>query len=679
MENGISWIDWTIIAVCLAFVSYAAVSASRYNRGVADFLAANRCAGRYLLGIAEREAGMGVVTVILAFEIFYASGFAKSFWEKIGIPLMLIMMFSGWVIYRYRQTRAMTMAQFFEMRYSRKFRIFAGIVSWVAGVINFGIFPGVGARFFIIFLNLPDVVSVGGIGIPTFPMVMLFLIGLALFFTFIGGQISILVTDFWQGIIAGIVFLAVVLFLWCSFSWADISAALVSASRPGVSLIDPFDISDAKDFNVVFFAIVWIMIFYQKHAWQGSQGYQCSAATPHEAKMSQVVGALRSLMIDIGIILMPLVALTVMNNPKFAELAGLCGEQLSRRFPGDITLQTQMRTPVILNHLLPRGFIGCFAAAMLGFFISSTNTSLHSWGSIFVQDILMPLRKEPFKPGQHMRYLRVSIVSVAVFGFLFSILFPLKDYIFMFFQITAAIYLGGAGVVIIGGLYWPRGTVAGAWAAMITGAVLALTGITVQTIWEHVPAWVAYSEKFPLNGQIMGFFAAAAAVMAYVLVSLFGKKQVVDMDRILNRGAYADPEEKEREERHEAPKINRFWTFIGVNSREFSRIDKLLFLFMFLYMMYNFAAIIVLSVFHFTGLMNEHRWLIWWRLMLSVNLVISLISVVWVSIGGFWDLRKMLQRLRRIVRDARDDGWIDKEKNAQEQPNSGAAPGQRSV
>ena len=54
-----------------------------------------------------------------------------------------------------------------------------------------------------------------------------------------------------------------------------------------------------------------------------------------------------------------------------------------------------------------------------------------------------------------------------------SLLFPLKDFIFMFFALTSAIYLGGAGAVIIGGLYWKRGTAEAAWTALILGTVMA--------------------------------------------------------------------------------------------------------------------------------------------------------------------------------------------------------------
>ena len=66
--------------------------------------------------------------------------------------------------------------------------------------------------------------------------------------------------------------------------------------------------------------------------------------------------------------------------------------------------------------------------------------------------------------AQHLRVLRCSILGVGVFIFFFSLVFQQSEYIFLFFAITGAIFAGGRGAVIIGGLYWKRGTTAAAWA-----------------------------------------------------------------------------------------------------------------------------------------------------------------------------------------------------------------------
>jgi len=45
-------LDFAIIGVLLAIVAGYAIYSQRFTRSVADFLSANRCAGRYLLTVA---------------------------------------------------------------------------------------------------------------------------------------------------------------------------------------------------------------------------------------------------------------------------------------------------------------------------------------------------------------------------------------------------------------------------------------------------------------------------------------------------------------------------------------------------------------------------------------------------------------------------------------------------
>jgi hypothetical protein len=104
---------------------------------------------------------------------------------------------------------------------------------------------------------------------------------------------------------------------------------------------------------------------------------------------------------------------------------------------------------------------------------------MHSWGSIFVQDVILPFRKKPFTPKQHLSVLRWGIAGVAVFGFFFSLLYKPTEYILMFFALTGAI-ISGSGAVILGGLYWKKGTTPAAWTSMIVGSLLAVGGLVVD-------------------------------------------------------------------------------------------------------------------------------------------------------------------------------------------------------
>ena len=100
-------------------------------------------------------------------------------------------------------------------------------------------------------------------------------------------------------------------------------------------------------------------------------------------------------------------------------------------------------------------------------------------------------------------------IVVAICAWIFSMVFPLREFILVYFQATGAIFTGGAGAVLIGGLYWKRGTAIGAWASMIVGTTLAVAGVLlINLIWPNtVPA---LQTSFPE----IGWIAVAGEVLA---------------------------------------------------------------------------------------------------------------------------------------------------------------------
>ncbi|MBR2510156.1 MAG: sodium:proline symporter, partial [Lentisphaeria bacterium] len=69
------WLDWVFALIPLAIVIGVGLYAQRYVKGVSDFLAAGRVAGRYVIAVAGGEAAMGLISVIALVERYYASGF----------------------------------------------------------------------------------------------------------------------------------------------------------------------------------------------------------------------------------------------------------------------------------------------------------------------------------------------------------------------------------------------------------------------------------------------------------------------------------------------------------------------------------------------------------------------------------------------------------------------------
>lgn len=726
-----SWIDWLIVILPLFAVAYVGFKTQKYVKGVSDFLAARRVAGRYVVAVANGEAAMGLISVVAMWEMYYNSGFAIGFWGRLTAPISIVILLTGFAIYRYRETRAMTMGQFFEIRYSKRFRIFAGCLQATSGILNYALFPAVGARFLMYFCDLPSYIHFLGFNWPMYGVLMAIFLSVAVLIANFGGQITIMTTDCIQGIISYPMYLIVVVAIMFKFSWFNEIAPTLLDRPPGKSMLNPFDTYDLRDFNLFYIFVGLFGHLLNIMSWSGTQGYNAAAATPHEQKMGRILGTWRSGFSVLMYILLAVAAYTFLHNAAFQDRSNETLRKLKWKTLNDVAPQTmddqdtqitsenldaraetlneaekqvyktiysQMRVPVALRELLPVGVTGVFCAVMIFLMISTDTTYLHSWGAILVQDIALPLRKKPFTPRQQLFWLRFAITSVAIFAFFFSYFFGQVTFILMFFALTGSLWLGGAGSVIVGGLYWKRGTTQGAWTALAIGSGLATLGGIGTKAWvpaiypflEKHPAllnftktviegisrpfhpilvWEVGPEEFPINGQEIYFLTMVLSISTYVIVSLLTCKEPFNMDRMLHRGKYRRQEDRDPGKPLPKKPPRSFKGFIramlGIDD-QFTVGDKILSWSVFLYSFgWGFGSWVVILVwnlllFAFTKEFWSKEWWAWWFFIqyFVVIGIVGLVSTFWFMIGGAVDLRRMFKRLAASEGNVLDDGRV---------------------
>lgn len=686
-------VDWLIVFLVVYGMFYSVSFSTGLMKSVTDFLSAGRTAGRYLISVSSGIAGLGAISVVMFLEMGYVAGFSLAWWGLSQGIIILMLTMSGWVIYRFRSTRCLTLAQFFEKRYSRKFRIFTGIVAFTAGIINFGIFPAVGAQFFISYCGLPD----SFVGIPVYPLVMIILLSISLYFVYTGGQIAVIIADFFQGIFATLVLIIVALYLFFSVSWDQVTDSLeqtpiklareeveklqyddafmalsevdqeerkseINERHENSSRINPFKTSHVEDFNFWYFLIGIIGIMYGSMSWQGSQAYNSSAKSAHEAKMGSVLAGFRGLPQGLFFLLVPILLYVFMNHADYQSIAS--SVDLSLQGLDTDTLRSQMRGPLVLSTVLPIGLLGAFAALMLAAFVSTHDTYLHSWATIIVQDVIMPFRDKPFEKDTHLKVLRYAILGVAIFIFLFSLLFQQNQKIALFFAITAAIFAGGSGAVIIGGLYWKRGTTTAAWTAMIVGALISVGGVLAKQISAD---WLADTSSFyqlksmlefirNINGQEYWAISMGASALSYVVVSIVEDAEPFDMDKLLNRGKYAISGEKKI-----VNKDTELGWRIFMMGDEFTKGDKLIYILNYAWTGIWTLVFIIGTIYNLSNDVGDATWMVFWKNYIYIHIVISLSTIVWFTIGGFRDLKIMMEKLNTEHRDHHDDGWVSEE------------------
>ena len=782
------WLDWIIIWLPLIIVFWLAYKSQKYVKGVADFLTAGRVAGRYVVSVASGEAAMGLISVVCTMEMHYQCGFAYSFWSSIVAPISLVLGLIGFCTYRFRETKAMTMGQFFEIRYCKSMRVTASIIQSVSGILNYAIFPAVGARFLIYFLDLPFYLNIFGWQCPTFALLMILFLGAALAIAMLGGQVTIMVTDCVQGLLSYPMYVIVVAYLIYRFSWTDTIAPSLVARGPGLSFMDPYDVYNMRDFNLFYVFAGIAAMFMNRMSWGGSQGYFGAAKNPHEAKMGGVLGSWRSGLSVMIFTLLTVAVYAYLHHKDYAPEAKEVRTQLACKVADDIivgpgmekvreeakakfkaipartqfsasygtdailaakaavrnaktpeekaaaiahrkvveksalekfhaenddpyplaaeeilrkvdtpeakkqvqtfrTIYQQMVVPLATREILPMGITGIFCAIMIFLLLSTDTTYLHSWGSIIVQDFIVPLRKKAFTPEQQLFTLRCSIAGVAIFVFLFSLFFAQIDYIAMFFMITGAIW-SGAGVVITLGLYWSRGTSAGAYAALILGALIALTGIFGQYYWAgHIYpylesanmleavqevltalskpfnpyiVWEVNPRKFPINSQEIAFLANTATILIYVVVSLATCRTPFNMDRMLHRGIYADDQKMQLKKEPFSFRNLVFRKMVGIDSN-YTTGDKILAWSVFVssfgvFFLSFFVGVVIWDLLDPWTAQN-------WSTYFFVKSIlyagcVGVVTTVWFSICGTRDLCQLFKDLAAKEANALDDGRV---------------------
>jgi len=640
---NLTWFDWSIILVLFILMLGMVFLSKNLMRSVSDFLATGRTGGRYIISMFHGTAALGAITVVGALEQNFNAGFNSRWWEMPTAVILVTISVTGWVVYRFRQTRALTMAQFFEMRYSRSFRIFAGMLAFLSGIVNMIIFPAVSAKFFIYFCGIPEIGFLGPYSI-TYILTAAVMVLVPLYFIFTGGHIAVMFTDFIQGVFVNIVFVAIVILLLVKVSWADIGEA-VKAAPAGKSLINPFDAGEVQDFNPWFFFIGMFGLIYTKLSWQGNSSFNIAAKSAHEAKMADVLTNWR-LVPQWGLFLMivPIIAYTIFHHDNYKVIADNINNMLAGFAPAD---QSQLRVPMVLNYLLPVGLKGAFAAIMLAAAITCHNTYMHSWGSILIQDVVMPIRKKPFAPKEHLKYLKLSILGVGITIFILSIVFQQTEKVFLFLNISGAIFVGGSGAAIVGGLYWRKGTTPAAWAAMITGALTAGLNILFK---QFIP-------DYPINGQWGWFMAMVLASVVYFLVSLLTPRKAFNLDKLLHRGEYAVKDDSISA----SNEVVKGWKVLAP-TKEFTRGDKAIY---WITTGWTTAWVVIFVIgtlfYFFVKPYTNDQWMAFWQIYTYLFLAASIIVTIWFTIGGFKNLFEMIHALKHNIRDHKDDGFVGKD------------------
>lgn len=484
-------IDWVIVVAYLVGSLLIGVAAKRFVGNLTDFLVAGRELGLHV-GIATLAATeIGTITFMYFAELGYKAGFAAFCTAAISGVVMIIVGRTGLVISRFRELKLMTVPEYFEVKYSQGLRIVTGVLVAVGGILNMGVFLKIEGQFLTI---------VSGIDSKHLVAVMTAILLLELVYTVLGGMVSVVITDFLQYVLLSVATILVTIYAVTTAGWENITNKVTSVM--GISGYNPLE---NERFGWTFLAWQVLLWFAVCTCWQTTamRMFSTNSATTAKRVMSWTG------VIFLGRGMLPMLwgicALTLLGTGA----VGADGSP-TPMVNGQLVAPIEAM-PAMIAQLLGPGVKGLVVAGMLAATMSVNSSYLLGWSSVLSQDVILPIRsklgKGDLDSKSQILINRLANVGVSLFVMFWGLYYPLSGATYLYLNITGTIFLSGAFVSVIGGLYWSRANLTGGYAAMLAGAV----GSIVPFFFL---GW---------DANITGFCAFGMAAAGLLLGSLFGK------------------------------------------------------------------------------------------------------------------------------------------------------------
>jgi SSS family solute:Na+ symporter len=329
---------------------------------------------------------------------------------------------------------------------------------------------------------------------------------LELIYTVLGGMVAVVITDFIQYILLSGATLLVSVYVVHYAGWSNI-VHKVSATM-GTAGFNP--LANPK-FGLTF--LVWqILLWFSVHTcWQTTAMRMFSTKSPETSKR---------VMTWTGFIFLGRGMLPMLWGIAALTLFGVGALEKGIPLPvvNGVTLAPIDAMPAMLGSILGPGIKGIVVAGMLAATMSVNSSYLLGWSAVISQDVVLPARqmlgKLPLSSAKQILVNRVANLLVGLFLMFWGLYYTPPGAVYLYLNITGTIFLAGAFVCVIGGLYWKRANTMGGYLAMLMGAAGAI-GPFFFLHWSE---------------NIAGFFAFGLAAAGLVIGSWIGKPTPAKQD-----------------------------------------------------------------------------------------------------------------------------------------------------
>ncbi len=611
VTTNFTYWDWGIVGVYLLASIAAGVYANKFIHKLSDYLVAGRGLGIYIAVATMTGTELGLVTVMYNAEEGFRSGFSAFTVGLIACVTSFVIGMTGVVIMRLRGEGVMTIPEYYERRFGPFVRWLGGVVLCIACILNFALFLQVGAKYVTIVTGL----DAAGVGLK---VVMASMLGLVLIYTALGGMVSVVITDFIQFVVLTIAMVVATWFALDMIGGWDKAVAAVSQNM-GQGGFDPIK---AGRYGWTF--ILWMAFtnFSAQLCWLPSTLRALSAKDEDVARRLYMWSGISFLIRCIVPMFWGIAAFTLIKATP--ELNALF-------FPthGAPAMEPITAMPVLFAKMLPVGIIGLVTAGMLAAFMSTHDSYFLAFASVLTQDVVAPpLRLVGVDISDRSRIwiTRVAILTMGGFVLWFGLWYKAPESIWKYMAATGSIYLPGAFMCLLAGIYWKRASSFGAFLAIACG-IFGLMGLgdwpgTAQELTNgETVAYVSPALSFCAQrlGQL-GLTDARATLIGYIAYLKQDNIAVITIvmsaiGMVLGSAIWPSPQVR---------KEGRKWT-------------------------YEMSVVVILSALAYLTHVGVTQGLtpVFWTAVFKVGCTLFLIMAALIAVLGVFEMRDMLGLLRK--------------------------------
>ena len=449
-------IDWLIIlAFFILSLVIGIIVSKKSGKDVTEFFLSGRKMPWWLLGISMVATTFSADTPNLVTDIVRTNGVAGNWvwWAFLLTGMLTVFVYAK----LWRRSEVLTDLEFYELRYSGKGAAFLrGFRAFYLGaVFNVLIMASVCLAG----------IKIGGALLGLSPVeTLLISCAITVIYSSIGGLRGIIITDFFQFI------LAMVATFWAAYEIVNLPqvAGLTNLLNhpdviPKLNLIP--DIADTDLFIAVFIiplAVQWWAVWYPG-AEPGGGGYVAQRMLSAKDEKNAIWATLLFNFMHYAVRPWPWILIALASIVVFPNL-----ESLQEAFPNTI-VGNDLAYPAMIS-FLPSGLLGLLVASLIAAFMSTISTHLN-WGSSYlVHDFYRRFFVKDRTEKHYVFMGRVFTVLLMVFSAFFALFLNNSLQAFgIILQIGA-----GTGLIFILRWFWYRVNVYSELTAMIVSFIVAL-------------------------------------------------------------------------------------------------------------------------------------------------------------------------------------------------------------